>query len=203
MKMRKVEFDFVSYLDQRFGHASRTEGLHVSTIYGDLDRALNAKRYAGDFKPEQLAAFGSIGFLWEKVLEEALADRTLEADPARYFRPGEQEMDGVLMTPDYADLDFHGDGSCVMGLEEWKVVWKSVNAAQDFEKNFWRFLVQMKAYCRALRTNVARIRILFLVGDWREDISPKCLVFEFEFTAREIEENWVMLTGHAKRKGWM
>lgn len=193
----------VGYLDSRFGHADRTEGLHVSKIYGDLDRVLNSARYKGNLTPEQLNHFAALGFLWERILETTLGDLTVDGDPARYFRPGEQSMDGVLMTPDYADFDFHGDQSCVLGLEEWKVAWKSVNALDDFEKNFWRWTVQMKAYCRVLETLFARLRMLFIVGDWRDDISPKCVVWEFEFTQLELEENWAMLTGHAKRKGWM
>lgn len=203
MQIKDVEFDFVTYLSERFGHPSRSEGLHVSTVYGDLDRALNAKRYAGDFSEQDLGAFGTVGFLWEKVLEDALSRMTTEADSSRYWRPQEMEMDGVLLTPDYADLDFYGDGTCQLGLEEWKVTWKSVNAFNDYEKNFWRWKVQKMAYCRALGTRFARLRALFLVGNWRESIVPVCKVREFTFTDRELDENWAMLTGHAKRKGWM
>lgn len=203
MITKDVEFDFVGYLSERFGHPSRSEGLHVSTIYGDLDRVLNAKRYAGDFSEEDLGAFGSIGFLWERILEDTLDALTCEHEPGRYWRPGEQEFDGLLLTPDYADLDFHGDGTCQMGLEEWKVTWKSVNAFADYEKNFWRWGVQQKAYCRVLGTRFARLRVLFLVGDWKGSIVPQVKVREFTFTDRELDENWQMLTGHAKRKGWM
>lgn len=202
VKVKQVQFDMVGYLQQRFGHDSRTVGLHVSQIYGDLDRVLNAKRYTSGITPEGLDHFASIGFLWERVLEDTLADVTISGDPCRYFRPGEQRVDGVLATPDYADLDFFGDGTCTLGLEEWKACWKSVNALDNFEKNFWRWLVQMKAYCRILGTTHARLRILFMVGDWRDDISPKCRVLEFEFTELELEENWSMLMNHATRKGW-
>lgn len=203
MKVREIEFDMVAHLTERFGHDARTEGLHVSKIYGDLDKVLNAKRYSGSITPEALDHFAMLGFVWERILEETLADITMSGDPSRYFRPGEQVLDGVLATPDYADLDFAGDGSNVLGLEEWKVSWKSVNALDNLEKNFWRWIVQMKAYCHILQTTFARLRTLSIVGDWRDDISPKCRVFEFEFTELELAENWSMLTGHAKRKGWM
>jgi hypothetical protein len=201
--VREVEFDIVSHLNARFGHPPRTDGLHVSHIYSDLDKVLNAKRYANQFSPSQLDHFAMLGFIWERVLEETLADLTVTADPSRFFRPGEQLFDGILATPDYADLDFYGDGSCVLGLEEWKVSWKSVKSINDYEKNFWRWLVQMKSYCLMLETLVARQRILFIVGDWRDDISPKCKTLEFTFTEQELQENWAMLKGHAKRKGWL
>lgn len=203
MIMTDVPFDFVSYLESRFGHASRTPGLHVSQIYGDLDRVLNAARYKGTFTEEDLGAFGTLGFLWERILEDALSQMVTEADPARYWRPTEMECDGILLTPDYADLDFHGDGSAQMGLEEYKVTWKSVKAWDDYEKNFWRWGVQKKAYCYVLGTRFARMRALFLVGNWRDSIVPVCKVREFVYTDRELQENWDMLRNHAKRRGWM
>lgn len=203
MKVTEVHFDMPGYLAARFGHVARTPGLHVSQVYGDLDRALNIKRYKNAITPEQLDAFASIGFLWERILEDTLGSITISGDPSRYFRPGEVEMDGLLATPDYADLDFRGDGTNQLGLEEWKVSWSSVRKLADYEGNFWRWLVQMKWYCRALGTVHARQRILFIVGDWRESIAPVCKVLEFEFSEQELEENWAMITGHAKRKGWM
>lgn len=202
MIVKDVEFDFPAYMETRFGHASRTEGLHVSTIYGDLDKLVNAKRYTGAFTEDDLCQFGTIGFLWERVLEECLDTITRDANPGRYWRPGEQLFEGLLLTPDYADLDFYGDDSNVVGLEEWKVTWKSVNKFAEFDKHFWRWLVQMKAYCYVLKVNVARLRVLFIVGDWKT-ITPQCRVREFTFTDRELEENWSMLTGHARRKGWL
>ncbi len=203
MEIKDVEFDMVGYLESRFGHASRHPGLHASQIYGDLDRILNKARYQNEFGDEELGAFAAVGFLWERVLEVTLADLTIDADPARYYRPGEMEMDGVHLTPDYADLDFYGDGSNVLGLEEWKACWKSVKKFDDPERHFWRWLVQQKIYCRALGTNVARLRALFLVGDWRASIVPTCRVKEFTFTDQELEENWNMILGHARRRQWL
>lgn len=203
MKCTEVNFDLTQYLSTRFGHPERTDGLHVSRIYGDLDRALNAGRYKNEITPDQLNNFAQVGFLWERVLESILADVTISADPLRYFRPGEQRLDGILATPDYADLDFFGDGTCQLGLEEWKANWSSCRKGDDLDKNFWRWLVQMKAYCFILGTVYARLRVVFMVGDWRDNISPTPRMWEFEFTPLELEENWAMLKGHAKRKGWL
>lgn len=202
MKVVEVPFDLTDYLSAKFGHPDRTEGLHVSRIYGDLDRMLNAKRYATPMPESQLNAFAQIGFLWERVLETALATLTVDSDPARYFRPGEQTLDGVLATPDYADLDFFGDGTCELGLEEWKANWSSSDKGDDLEKNFWRWLVQMKAYCWILGTRYARLRVVFMVGNWRDSIAPKTRAWEFEFGHKELQDNWTMLMTHAKAKGW-
>lgn len=204
MKVTDIPFDFAPYLEARFSHASRSSGLHVSKIYGDLDRTMNAKRYEGEMSEAQLNAFAQIGFLWERILEDKLSEITVGGDPARYSRIGEIVVDGVALTPDYCDWDFFGDNSCVLGLEEWKVAWKSVNAWDNFpmEKNFWRWLVQKKAYCYAMGTCYARLRAVFIVGDWKQDISPKSRMREFEFTVQELEDNWAMLMRHAKGKGW-
>lgn len=202
MEVRDVEFDFVGYMSARFNHPPRTDGLHVSQIYGDLDKLINKQRYASGMAEDDLSMFGQIGFLWERVLEVALADVTIGGDPARYFRPGELLHEGLLLTPDYADLDFFGNGSLVMGLEEWKVCWKSVNAWADFEKNFWRWKVQMMAYCYALGILHARMRVLFIAGDWKGNIVPQVKMREFTFTERELTDNWQMLVRHAERKGW-
>lgn len=199
-----LDFDFPAYMAERFDHPDRTEGLHVSTIYGDLDRALNPGRYAGEFTEGDLGHFGTIGFLWERMLEDCLATITAASNPARYYRPGEQLVEGLLLTPDYGDLDWFGDGSCELGLEEWKVTWKSVKKWDEpLEKNFWRWKVQMMAYCYVLGVTRARMRVLFIVGNWRDSIVPVCKVREFEFTEQELRENWAMLLGHAKRKGWV
>lgn len=201
MKLTEVPFDMVGYLALRFGHASRSPGLHMSTILHDIEKVLNAKRYASGITQPELEMFGSLGFLWERVLEDTLADITVTSDPARYFRPDEQKMDGVYLTPDYADLDFWGDGTCEFGLEEWKVIWKSSRSLDNFERNFWRFIVQSKSYCRALGCLLVRFRILCIVGNWQDNIAPVCRTFEIEYTPQELEENWSMLMNHAKAKG--
>lgn len=191
----------VSYLQQRLGHPPRSSGVHMSAILHDIDRVLNAKRYSSDITPAELDHFAAIGFLWERILERTLADLTIEHEPGRYFRPDEQQMDGIYLTPDYADLDFFGDGTCTMGLEEWKVTWKSTNALDNLESNFWRWVVQAKSYCRALGCLHVRFRVLAIVGNWKDKIVPVCRVFEITFTEQELEENWSMLLNHGKRKG--
>lgn len=201
MLITPVPFTLTEYLQSKFDHADRSDGLHVSRIYGDLDRAINRKRESG-IEAADLDEFAQIGFLWERILETTLADLTYSAQPERYFRPGEISVDGILMTPDYADLDFTGDGSYEMGVEEWKVTWRSDKHAEDLERNHWKWLVQIKAYCWGLACTRARLRALYLVGNWRDRIVPTPKCWELQFTQRELRDNWEMLRGHADSKGW-
>lgn len=202
MKVREIDSRVTDVLQGAFGHDERSTGLHASQIWEDLDRQLNTKNRT-PLELAKLEEYGTIGFMWERVLENVLAQLTVDKNPGRYLRPGEQFCDGIYLTPDYFDTDFAGDGSALMGVEEWKVRWCSVNKGDDLEKNFWKILVQIKAYCKVLVVTRARLRILFIVGNWRDDITPKLRTWELEFTQREIDDCWSILTGHAKRKGWL
>lgn len=210
MKVRENESRVTDVLAHRFGHDDRSPGLHASAIWEDISRTLNLNKQSkspisaggSSAPPTDLEEFGTIGFLWERVLEQTLASIMIDdSEEGRYVRPGEQCVDGIHMTPDYCDLNFNGNW--VHGVEEWKVRWCSYRKADDLEKNFWKVLVQQKCYCNALHTPYSRLRMLFLVGDWRGDITPKLREFELEFTERELKDNWSMITGHAKRKGWV
>lgn len=199
MKVQEINSRLTEVLQGTFGHPERSEGLHVSRIWEDLDRAIHAKR--GGIDQYDLEEYGTLGFVWERVLETTLEQLALSS--GRYMRPGEQFCDGIYLTPDYVDLDFVGDGSWIMGVEEWKVRWCSYRKGDNLEQNFWKWLVQTKAYCYVLNTNLARLRSLFIAGDWKQDITPRLRTWELIFTSRELQNNWDMLTGHAKRKGWL
>lgn len=204
MKVRESQFRITEALKTAFGHPERSEGLHASRIIRDLQEGLGiAKGGDNGITQDQLEEFGTIGFLWERVLEITLARMVCDDNPGRYQRIGELHLGGIFLTPDYCDLDFYGDGSNVLGLEEWKCSWSSYRKGDDLEKHFWHWLVQIKAYCWALETRVARLRAVFIAGDWKGDITPKCRIWEFEFTERELADNWSMLVNHAKAKGWL
>lgn len=203
MKVRESQFRITEALATAFGHPERSEGLHVSRIIHDLREGLGKGAGDGSISQLQLEEFGTIGFLWERILELTLSSMVADTAPGRFLRLGEVAHDGLFLTPDYCDLDYHGDGSNVLGLEEWKCSWSSPRKADDLEKNFWHWLVQIKAYCWVLETRLARLRAVFIAGDWKGDITPRCRIWEFEFTERELADNWSMLINHAKAKGWM
>jgi len=203
MKVLEVESRITEVLEGTFGHPDRSEGLHASQIWEDINRSIGRGPKSPMSLPD-LEEFGTIGFIWERVLETTLANLVHTFQPGRFFRPAEQFVDGVYLTPDYLDLDFNGDNTWEeAGLEEWKVTWKSSRQGDDLEKNFWKWIVQQKAYCHALDLRRSRLRALFIVGNWRDSIVPKLRTWEFEFTELELRENWSMLTNHARRKGWL
>lgn len=200
MKVKEIGSGLTELLLNRFGHDTRSPGLHASQIWTDIAASIG-KSSKSPLSQDKLQEFGTLGFVWERIIENTLA--SLYYDETRHFRPGEQTLDGIHFTPDYVDLDFYGDESYELGVEEWKVKWCSCNKADDLERNFWVWIVQMKAYCYVLNTRLARLRALFIVGNWRDDITPKIREFEFEFSQQELIDNHRMLLNHAKRKGWV
>ncbi len=203
MLIEEIPFTLTSHLTSQFAHAHRSSGLHVSDIWTDLDERLHPR--ASTVTEDQLHEYGQIGFLWERVLESALADLAASSSPGRYLRCGEQQTltpwgETIYYTPDCIDLDFRGDG-LVMGLEEWKATWRSVRNAENLEKNHWKWLVQQKCYCRSLGIRHARLRVVYLVGDWRAQAWPQTKCWEMEFSEMEMEENWSMLMRHLQSGG--
>jgi len=201
MKVREIDTRLTDVLMDKFGHPDRSPGLHASQIWHDM--AVGIGRKAESVDQKSLEEYGTIGFVWERVLEKTLADITADTEPGRYMRVGERVRDGILMTPDYMDLDYFGDGSSLLGVEEWKVKWCSYRKGDNLEKNFWEWLVQQKTYCYEMETPYSRLRALFIAGDWKGDVTPKLRTWEFEWGSRELADNWEMLRGHARRRGWI
>lgn len=187
-------------IDQLVFDASpeRTKGLHVSQIIKSICAELDPKRFA--HTDDLPWALFETGFTFERVLEMAFAARL-----PQIFRPGEITLDGVIMSPDGIDPDgstfsFRMSGEPSV-LEEYKFTKMSSSGAPDSPK-FFHWFVQMKAYCLALGTPRARLRALFINGDYRlRDLQYK--VWDIEFTEDELQENWQMLVSHARMKGWL
>lgn len=205
MQVNQFDFSLDKTLTPLFSATSarpaRSTGTHGSEIWNDLEASLAGKR--DPIEQETLRDYGAIGFLWERVLESHLARLTLDGGDGRWMCPGELELDDIFLTPDQVDLDFHGDGTMVLGLEEWKCTWRSVNKADNLERWFWKWLVQQKAYCKALDTIHSRLRGLFIVGDWAGKAYPQTRGWEFTWTQRELDDNWSMLRNHGLAKGWL
>lgn len=165
---------------------TRTDGLHVSTIIKSICQEIDPKRFStkGDLPWNRFET----GFTFERVLELAFASRL-----PHIFRPGEIELDGILMSPDGIDPDG-------FVLEEYKCTWMYSNDAPDSTK-FWHWFVQMKAYCHALGTLRARLRVLFVNGWGNKE--PEYKVWNIAFTDAELQDNWNMILKHARGKGWL
>jgi hypothetical protein len=170
----------------------RSPGLHLSPIIKSLCHGIDPKRFPIP-KPDAATsdmpwARFELGFTFERLLEMAFASRHTPI-----FRPGEIELDGITMSPDGIDPDGYW-------LEEYKVTWMTTADIPEGGK-CWQWLVQMKAYCHALGTVNGRLRVLCVNG-WG-DKNPVYLPFEIQFTEQELRDNWRMIVGEARSKGWL
>lgn len=156
----------------------RSPGLHLSGILRDLNATLNRSRDSNwDMNPTW-----AVGLLWEEVLTRAFAD-------SLGHRLGEVEMGGVIMTPD----GFHWKD---WELEEFKATWRGMGRELT-DPTFWDWFAQIKAYCLATNTNVTRMRVLWIMGDYKGS-GPKYQRYKITFTDAELEDNWRMIANHKK-----
>ena len=186
MQITEEPFDLPANEWSEDKHA-RSPGLHLGKIIADIESVLNPNmpKWAG-----QWAMAG--GFIWERVLSREFLAPQLKA--GKIVRPGELESDGIYMTPD--GYDTHENV-----LEEWKCTWKSSNNPIEGPK-FWRYWTQCKAYCRVLGTKQVRLRVLYLMGNYRGG-GPHATTYSSTFSDKELDNNWEMIVNHAKTKGWL
>jgi len=170
----------------------RAEGLHLGEVIKSLmDRSGMGYKGKG-FNNLELAA--EIGLLWERTLSKIMREKYA-------MRPPQICVDGIWMSPDGIDFS-----SCLaigpdpadtvpIVLEEYKCAWKSSRHPPD--DNFY-YMAQVKAYCRALGTNVAVMRIFHVMGDYRGS-GPIYRVARIVFTQYELDKNWEMILKEKER----
>lgn len=167
----------------------RSHGVHVTGIIKDIADSSGMNGAVPPSLPEgtvfKTNMYMEAGFIWEDIIAMVLKDRL----PCRV---GEVECDGVYMSPDGFDFE-------KWELWEYKATWTSMN---KLPVDNWRWMTQVKAYCKAMDTLVCNMWILYMNGDYRGS-GPVAQRYRIEFTPLEIEENWQMLAGHARRKGWI
>lgn len=179
----------------------RTQGVHISQIYGDLYRRLQPERYGkqGDDGPPPDIL--EMGLSFESQLERMLEDG-LKARLAGAVRPGE------LISPE--GIYFSPDLMCFNGTErvgEIKLTWMStkelpIERANSVPSKLDKWMVQLKSYCHLLSCPQARLIAFFAVPDYRhKHYGPDLRAWDIEFTARELKENWDMLIRHGKDMG--
>lgn len=168
----------------------RSEGIHLTDIIRDLmETSGMSKTVSGTmWGNDELELAAQAGFLWEDLLSLAMKDRL----PCRI---GEIQLDGISMSPDGIEIDDNGE----VVLSEYKLVWSS--SRRPPTDNF-KWMSQIKGYCRGLELTKVHMRIFYLNGDWKPPM-PQYKGFRIEFTPLEIQENWELLTRHAHRRGWI
>lgn len=177
--------------------APRTAGLHASEIYGSLFQELEPERYPEGSKPHTVIT--AIGLAWEQWLE-----RTLIAMGELVERPGELlSPEGVIYSPDLLVVN----GKDRIG--EIKTTCMSAKDGIEGPK-FDKYHCQAKIYCYWAQIPNARFYVLFLRGDYKfmkkgadkgDDGFPEFHVYNVDYTAQELHENYRMLMNHGRRKG--
>jgi hypothetical protein len=164
----------------------RSPGVHVSDIIHDL--CVKLGHYEDRDNNGEVNAFMGLG----SALEHAVVHRFALDEPDRYLQVGELEMDGIFGTPDLLDTKD-------WALTEIKLTWMSSRHEPDSEK-FWRYWVQIKAYCAMMVTTVGRLHVCHVMGDYKGS-GPTYRIWECRFSDQELAENWAMLRTHGEKLG--
>jgi hypothetical protein len=140
------------------------------------------------------------GFLWERALEFVCGgmglDEAMDTAFKRYMVKTREHVtkqvsvqrDGVWMTPDAFD-------PVAGALESYKVTRRTLKNArtqEDFETNYWAWLVQEKSYCLAVGVDTVRWIVLWQAGDYSRGVGqgPQMLESTGVFTPEELVDNW-------------
>lgn len=173
------------------GDGVRSPGLHLTDIIHSLQVASGIVDDSAT--PEQLAVYGAMGFMWERVIENGMA---LSCQSDRYIRPGEVTLDGIAGSPDLLDLE----QSIVIDT---KALFKSSAKLADLQRNFWKWLVQLKGYCHMVGWTTAELWVLPVCGNWKPPMVGPPVRKRLEFSRVELVDNWSMILTHAREKGWL
>ena len=156
---------------------------HVGEIIHDMLIDLGIGKRNDEPNPYQFEK----GFVWERLLSMAM--------PNAAVRPGELEMDGIILSPD-------GIGFCEWiqesVVEEYKCTARSSNG-NPADNAGW--MMQVKAYCMGVGVTSAVMRILYLNGDYKRERNPIPRTYLITFQQQELEENWVAIVAYARDRG--
>lgn len=200
MKVVELDPENLESLAVRQGGYRSPGPAHVSNVIRSIENAVlkpgQRRPYDELTKDEKrrMGNYTSGGWAWEEIIREGIVRAgggPLYGD--RFISPGELTLDGIHGTPDWLD-------AADWCLEEFKCTWRS--SSRPLDPDFWHWLVQIKAYCKMLTCQWARLRVFYVNGDYRES-GPQYRPYRLEFTKLEIDDNWKMLTGHARSKGWI
>lgn len=162
----------------------RSPGLHVSEIITDLCIRLGYLEPRDDPMQPEWAEFGN-------AFEHAHIQRLCLHFPDRYVQPGEVEKDEIFGTPDLLDC------ARPFAIEEIKAPWISAKWTPGTQK-FWRYEIQVKAYCAMMEIGIGRLRVYHVNGRYQGG-GPEYRAWEKGFTRQELAENWRMLRKHGDR----
>lgn len=167
----------------------RSPGVHMSELFGDLYADLEPKRFKHTTAPNPLLL--ALGTAWENHLEFLIGKSGLEV-----LRPGELMTDeGIAYSPDGIIMDD-------FRLAEYK--YSSMGTkdlptepSTSLPQRFGKYLCQCMCYCYHLGTPKARLYFCSV----NRPYDPELRVFDIEFTAQELQDNWSAVLNNARFKG--
>lgn len=167
---------------------------HVSTIIHQicLDRGYYVEEEDSEVEAQVRMTRMQLG----SALEWAIKDRYRHHYGERFQDLGELIHDGLAETPDLVDMESTYHGLCV---NEVKLTWMS--ACDGDNDKLTRYWIQVGAYCRALDTPHSCLRVCFVNGNYRDIRGPMFRVWEREFSARELAENWALIKSYQRSMG--
>ena len=193
MRIKKLKEEFPWTTEQT---ESRSPGLHLSDIIHDMDKTLmltNSYGWDKDEVRDHRNLNFEKGYLWEVALSRAFGEKAAH-------RPGEIELDGVLMSPDgtkYIESGEFTEKECPIEellLEEYKC---TALSSEKSPADNWKWMMQVKGYCKALGATKCIFRILYHVDIMRHPGSAYG-VFLLTFTQGELDENWEAVLNHKR-----
>lgn len=219
MILTPVELDFKDLSIGESGSV-RAEGLHASTIYGDLYQDLEPDRYRRGSLPPPLLL--ETGLLFETLFEEGLARRFASGKGEQIERPGEFTFHGsfeghpvhIHYNPDL--FIFNGVGLRVGEIKatwlssriphEWLVSPESrLEHTEDIQAAMLnpkldKYYCQIKMYSHMLGVRYGRLYVWFIAGDYTRPFSSQLISIDIEFTQDELDMNWAALMYQAVAK---
>lgn len=166
---------------------------HISWIVRELCIKLGHFT-TSNMTPEQQTRM-ELGSVFEDAVVRALAAR-YEEHADEYVCPGEYELDGLIGTPDLLEIP-DLKRSHITTVIEIKLTWMSARWDPESIK-FWRYWVQLMAYCKLVGTHHGQLHVCHINGDYRENRLPIYRVYGVEFTDAELSENWAMLVSNGE-----
>lgn len=157
----------------------RSDGVHVSSVIRHLCLKLNHFDDTGEGPDLTRLQLGN-------AMEDTLASRYAQDNPNKYVTLGELMKDGIYGTPDLFDVQD-------MSIIEIKLTWLSSNHGPDSLK-FWKYWVQVKAYCYMLGVTLGRLCVCHINGGYgKEGGGPVYREWQREFSRQELGENWALI----------
>ena len=160
-----------------------TDKPHVSNIIYRMLVDLGIRKRSSEPNPYEFEK----GYVWERLLSLAL--------PNVAERPGEIEQDGIICSPDGIG---YSDWIQDTVVEEYKCT-KTSSRNNPADNVGW--MMQVKAYCKAICVTNAVMRILYLDGDYRENRKVTLKTFLLKFTQDDIDANWNAILNYARERG--